>query len=164
MTRKISAGVSGGHRRVETADLILFLKRQKLRVPPELAASDVLILIVDDDPAVSRWLSQAVTSKRPDCRVLAAQDGYSAGEIVAADRPDVVILDLYMPGLDGFEVCRRIKSKHVTRDVVVIAITARHTPEAEKAICDAGAVACLVKPIDTEALHQLLRRLLPERA
>lgn len=151
----------GGHRRVETDDLIRFLKRQKLRIPPELAPMKPSVLIVDDDPAVTKWLSLVIKRKRPGCHVLIAHDGFSAGEIVAAEHPEVVILDLYMPGLNGLEVCRKIKAKHTTRDVAVIAITAQHSPEAQKAICDAGAVACMAKPIDTEALHQLLQTLLP---
>jgi CheY-like chemotaxis protein len=141
-----------------------FLKRQGLRIPPELqAAAAPTVLLVDDDPGVGPWLSQVLISQRPDCRVLLAQDGYSAGEAVTAERPDVVILDLYMPGLDGFAVCRKIKSRPATRKTVVIAITAHFSPEAEKAILDAGAAACLAKPIDTTALRRLLDRMLPSK-
>ena len=159
---KLAAGKTpGGHRRVETDDLVVFLKKQKLRIPPELVTDAATVLIVDDDPAVGKLLSRVVSSEHPDCRILVALDGFSAGEIVAAEQPNVVILDLYMPGLDGFEVCRRIKARFATRDVAVIAITANHTPEAEQAIRDAGAVACLAKPVDLDALHQLVRSLLP---
>jgi excisionase family DNA binding protein len=160
---KLRAGrTPGGHRRIEKQDLVEFLKRQKFRIPRELTASAApTVLVVDDDPGVGTWLSQAIQSKRPDCRVLLAGDGYSAGEIVTAETPHVVLLDLYMPGLDGFAVCRKIKSRPATRKTVVVAITAHPSPEAEQAIREAGAAVYLTKPLDAEALHRVLQRYLP---
>lgn len=152
---------AGGHRRVEADDLVAFLKKQKLRVPAELIQSVPTILVIDDDQGVATWLAQAISSNRHDCRVLIANDGYSAGEIVTAERPGVVILDLYMPGMDGFEVCRKIKSRESTRNTVVLAITAHPSDEAQEAILDAGAATCLPKPLKMETLFQLLDNFLP---
>jgi excisionase family DNA binding protein len=138
----------GGHRRVERDDLIDFLKRQNLRIPPELLPAIPTILIVDDEPEVTRWMSTILAAQHPQCRILVAHDGFAAGEMVMAEHPDLVILDLYMPGIDGFEVCRRIKSDERTRGISVLAITAHPSEEAQRAILDAGAQAVMVKPID----------------
>ena len=84
--------------------------------------------------------------------MLVAQDGFAAGDIVASRQPRVVILDLRMDGIDGFEVCRRIKAKPETADSFVIAATAYPTAQAKRRIQRCGANAFLTKPIDREEL------------
>ncbi len=142
----------GGHRRVTTEDLVEFLRRQKLPVPPELAPLSPKVLVVDDEPSVTKLLAAEITEKHPEFEVLEAHDGFAAGELVGSAKPDVVILDLRMAGLDGFEVCRRIKAKKETRDIAVIAMTAYHSSEAEERILQCGARKYLVKPLDMGVL------------
>ena len=142
----------GGHRRIAKEDLIAFLRRQKLPLPPELKAHPLRALVIDDEPAVVAWLAEELRSRYPDLEVFEANDGYSAGEIVASAKPDVVVLDLRMPGMDGFEVCRRIKSNEDTKGAVVIAITAEPSTGAERRILEAGAKTLLTKPLDIEQL------------
>jgi CheY-like chemotaxis protein len=142
----------GGHRRVEVRDLREFLTRQKLAIPPELDGRASRILVVDDEPAVRKWIVQELRERRPDVELLEAGDGFSAGELVATWKPDVVLLDLRMAGLDGHQVCRRIKANQATRHIEVIAVTALGTPGDRKRILAAGARACLGKPLDMEAL------------
>ncbi|MDD4891750.1 MAG: response regulator, partial [Phycisphaerae bacterium] len=81
-----------------------------------------------------------------------ANDGFSAGEIIATARPQVVVLDLRMPGMDGFEVCRKIMARPETASTVVIAMTALHSAKAKKEIIDCGADVYLTKPLDKEVL------------
>jgi excisionase family DNA binding protein len=142
----------GGHRRVAKEDLIAFLRRQKLPVPLELNPPPLRVLVVDDETAVTTWLAEEITAKHPEYEVLQANDGYSAGEIVALSKPNVVILDIRMPGIDGFEVCRRIKSREETKDISIIAITAHPSDEVQHRIREAGATVCFAKPLDIEVL------------
>jgi len=142
----------GGHRRVAKEDLIAFLRRQQLPIPPELMESPRRVLVVDDEPAVTKWIAEEIKARHPEFEVLEANDGYSAGEIVASCRPDVVVLDLRMPGLDGFEVCRRIKSRKDTEDTAVIAITAHHSNNTRRRILESGARTYLTKPLDIDML------------
>ena len=79
-----------------------------------------LILLVDDDPNVCRLLKLYLG--RAGYRVLSAPDGVSALEIYAAERPDLAILDIMLPGLDGREICRRIREQD---DLPIIFLTAR---------------------------------------
>jgi excisionase family DNA binding protein len=142
----------GGHRRIEPADLLGFLRQQGLAIPAELRQAPPKVLVVDDEEAVAIWVADEIRAQRPDIEVLVAHDGFAAGEIVGAQKPDVVVLDLRMPGMDGFEVCRRIKSREDTRQTTVIAMTAHPSPKAQQRILECGAEVCLAKPLVAEVL------------
>ena len=145
----------GGHRRVAAEDLLEFLREHNMPIPPELEARPVRVVVVDDEPAVTEMIARAIRSEHPDYEVAEAHDGFKAGSIIATLKPDVVILDLRMPGMDGFEVCKSIKSEQATRHSTVIAVTAYDSEENTRRIMDCGAAACLPKPLD---LSELLRR------
>jgi CheY-like chemotaxis protein len=142
----------GGHRRVATEDLVVFLREHKMPMPEGLETIPNRILIVDDEPAVTQLIAKAVRKAIPECEVVEAHDGFGAGTIIATLKPDVVILDLRMPGMDGYEVCQLIKSQESTKHAEVLAITAYPSPESEQQILDCGARACFNKPLDMEAL------------
>ena len=142
----------GGHRRIAKKDLIEFLRRQGLPMPPELAVPPPRVLVVDDETSITRWIAEEVRAVHADYDVLEAHDGFAAGELVASHKPEVVVLDLRMPGMDGFEVCRRIKSRKETEDIAVIAITAASSGDVEARILEAGARVCLSKPLELDAL------------
>jgi CheY-like chemotaxis protein len=146
----------GGHRRVAVEDLVQFLRQHKMPVPPGLEAQPVRVLVVDDEPSITKMIARAIKSAHPDYEVMEANDGFRAGSMVATHKPDVVILDLRMPGMDGFEVCRLIKSQETTRHAEVVAVTAYPSPEAERTILECGARACLTKPLELERLLQEL--------
>jgi len=150
---KIKAGrTPGGHRRILRKDLVAFLRRQRLPIPESLLPNKPKVLIVDDDEKISKWISQEILAAYPECEVLQAFDGFSAGEIIGCERPDVVVLDIRLPGIDGFEVCRRIKARPETSHVEVIAITAYPSPKAEKEMLECGARAYLPKPLELDQL------------
>jgi excisionase family DNA binding protein len=150
----------GGHRRIDADQLIAFLRRQNMSVPPELRCHAHTVLVVDDDAALAGWLVRVIAQACPQASVLCAHSGFEAGRLVVAHRPRVVILDLYMPGMDGFEVCRQIKADPQTAGATVVAMTGQHTPQAEQAIRAAGAAACLAKPVDGPATAKLVADLL----
>lgn len=154
----------GGHRRVDSQDLLAFLSARGLSVPEELADRRHTVLVVEDDPQVGPWLVLRLTTARPDLRVLLAQDGFRAGELVAAERPDTVLLDIYLPGLDGYEVCRRIKARPETAETTVIAMSANNTPDVRETIIDCGAAAFLPKPVDFARILTLLSQRVPQPA
>jgi CheY-like chemotaxis protein len=83
---------------------------------------------------------------------MTAADGFEAGRLVATFRPDVVLLDLRMPGMDGFQVCRTIKADPETSSTIVISMTGYHTPETEAKILECGAIRCFAKPVEPSTL------------
>jgi len=142
----------GGHRRVAADDLVRFLREHGMPVPEELGAPRVRVLVVDDEPAVTQTISRAIRSAHVAYEVIEANDGFTAGTMVALLKPDVVLLDLRMPGIDGYEVCRLIKSNEATRQVEVLAMTAYPSAESEKRIIECGARVCLTKPLNMALL------------
>jgi len=144
----------GGHRRVAAEDLVLFLREHKMPIPEELRPSPVRILVVDDNPTITKLIARAIKTEHLDYEVIEAHDGFKSGTIVATMHPDVVILDLRMPGIDGCEVCRLIKSQEATRSVQVIAMTAYPTDDGVERVLEMGATVCLHKPLDMDRLLQ----------
>lgn len=144
----------GGHRRVAVDDLLVFLREHKMPVPAELKSTPIRILIVDDEPSISGMIAKHVKKAYPEYEVLEANDGFRAGSMVATHKPDVVVLDLRMPGMDGYEVCRLIKSQEASRHVEVLAMTAYPSEENQQRIVDCGARVLLSKPLDIPRLLQ----------
>ena len=149
----------GGHRRIRREDLARFMREAGLPLPDELreGSGRRRVLIVDDERGICELLAGHL-STRPEraCEVATACDGFEAGRLVATFRPDVVVLDLRMPGLDGFQVCRTIKADRETSQTLVIAMTGYHSPETEARILDCGAVRCFAKPVDPVELGRFI--------
>jgi len=142
----------GGHRRVAREDLLAFLREHKMPIPKQLRASPVRVVVVDDEPDMASMMARAIGAAHPEYEIAEANDGFQAGALIATACPDVVVLDLRMPGMDGFEVCRMIKSREDTSRAAVIAVTAYPSEESEREILECGASLCLNKPLDLPAL------------
>ena len=107
---------------------------------------DTVVLVVDDNQQ-NRELLQAYLED-VDCRTVAANDGLEALEVLAKDPPDLVLLDVMMPKMSGFEVCRRIKNDPKTTDIPVIMVTALNEfGDIERGI-DSGTDDFLSKPVN----------------
>jgi len=121
------------------------------------------VLIVDDN-AQNLELLEAYIEDMPDVRVITATNGIEALQRVADESPDLILLDIMMPKMSGFEVCKRIKSDPKTRDIVVIMVTAlNETGDVERA-AECGTDDYLSKPIDRAALVSQVRALLAARS
>ena len=114
------------------------------------------ILIVDDDPPVRRMLARTIGAE--GYVVGEAADGAQALVAVEANAPDLVVLDVTMPGLDGFEVCRQMRRRGVATPVILL--TARDAVADRVAGLDAGADDYLAKPFDSGELLARIRALL----
>jgi two-component system cell cycle response regulator len=108
------------------------------------------VLVVDDILANVRLLEAKLTAEYFD--VMTAMNGIDAVEAVQRARPDIVLLDVMMPGIDGIEVCRRIKSNPATQHIPVIMVTALDQPEDRVRGLEAGADDFLTKPVNDLAL------------
>jgi len=114
------------------------------------------ILVVDDDPPIRRMLQRTLEAEGYE--VGTAADGAAALASMERSAPDLVVLDVAMPGLDGLAVCRRVRAKGLA--VPILLLTARDEVEARVAGLDAGADDYLTKPFAAEELLARLRALL----
>lgn len=115
------------------------------------------ILVVDDVEPNVRLLEAKLTIEYYE--VLTAMDGATAIEIASAERPDIILLDVMMPGMDGFETCRRLKADPVTRHIPVVLVTALDGREDRIRGLEAGADDFITKPIDDVILFARVKSL-----
>ena len=148
----------GGHRRIRREDLARFMRENGIPLPEELrdGSGRARVLVVDDEAGIRNVIAESLSHRATPYDVMTAADGFEAGRLVATFRPDVVLLDLRMPGLDGFQVCRTIKGDSETASTVVIAMTGYHTQETEARIVECGALRCLCKPIEPSAIAAVI--------
>ena len=148
----------GGHRRIRREDLIQFLRENSIPIHSDLQDSGVKILVVDDEKAVLSVIRRFLERSKTSFQVEVAMDGYDAGHQVATFKPDVVFLDLRLPGIDGFEVCQRIKSAPENVATSVIAMTGYYEGEAVNRVIELGASMCLQKPFTPDDLRRALAK------
>jgi CheY-like chemotaxis protein len=116
-----------------------------------------LVLVIDDDADQRRFLSRVLGAR--GYRVVAANDGEEGLAAIRAQRPDVILLDVMMPRLNGFQTCRRLKADPEHRTVPVVVLTAKDQPADEYWAREAGADEFMTKPVDAHALLELLDRM-----
>jgi len=113
-------------------------------VAQDLIAPQPVVLVVDDTPVNLTMMHELLS---PQYRVLAATSGARALEVAARAKPDLILLDVMMPGMDGYEVCSRLKADTSTRDIPIIFLTAKSQVEDEEKGLHLGAVDYISKPI-----------------
>lgn len=119
------------------------------------------ILVIDDDEK-SRRLAQVVLESR-DYTVMMAGDGQEGLEQAIREGPDLIVLDVMMPMMDGFETCERLKRDERTRKIPVIMLTATYDLELNKKAFRRGAAMCVTKPYRGEALVSAIEAVLASR-
>ena len=149
----------GGHYRISKDDLLVFLGNYKVGIKDDVFPELKRVLVVDDDPGVLEFIRGALESMPIRCLIETASDGYEALIKVGDFKPEILILDLRMPKLDGFEVCRRLKSDSSTSRLKVLAVTA-HGQEDMKKILSCGADDCMAKPLKLKDFQKSVAQLL----
>jgi len=146
----------GGHRRIRRDDLLAFLRKHQIPTPESLVEGKFSVLIVDDEQEIVD-IMKVFLQRQGGYQIATASDGITALIEVGRTKPDLMILDIMIPGVDGIEVCRRIKADSNNK-TVIIAVSGNS--EHENRILQSGADAFMSKPIDLEKLHTEAKRLL----
>jgi len=149
----------GGHRRIRRDELLRFLRENNIPVHEDLDNSGDKVLIVDDEKAVISVIRRFLERVQSPFQIEIATDGYEAGRMVATFRPTVIFLDLRLPGIDGFEVCRRIKESPETSDTKIIAMTGYYEGDAAQRVVELGAELLLRKPFTPDDLRHALAKI-----
>ena len=155
----------GGHRRIKRDNLEAFMKKQGIPIPQQSDQPDrrIRILVVDDDPIIVETIVLAFEEDEHDYEVISASDGFEAGLQVEHFKPNLLILDIMMPDIKGYEVCRKVKSNPQTKDTKIIVLSAYLDEEKFKKMKEYGADACFSKPLPLPQLKDEAARLLELR-
>ena len=120
--------------------------------------SQFLILVVDD--AVDNLAMISLAIQQQGYQVVTAANGEDAVSVAKQTLPNLILMDINLPGLDGLGATRRIRETEGLREVPIIAVTALGTEGFQRAAYDAGVSGYLTKPIDLDRMNQLIARLL----
>jgi len=118
------------------------------------------ILIADDEERIRKLVRKVLEFSDDDFEIYEAEDGIEAAKKVEEIRPQLVILDVMMPGKSGYEVCKDIKSNPETKDIFILFLTARGNLLSEKTGTMSGGDEYMLKPFDPEELEFKEKRVL----
>jgi excisionase family DNA binding protein len=151
----------GGHFRVESEDFREFLIRHRMPVYPEFFEhAPRRVLLADDDPQVREMLAEVLKTVGVELEVEQAEDGYDALLKAGHSKPHLLILDLRMPRMDGFEACRRVRSNPTTANTKILAISGFLDESARQEILRCGASDYMKKPVEIEEFRAKVASLL----
>jgi excisionase family DNA binding protein len=139
----------GGHRRFKLSDINNLIAAPKVK-------SNSKILIAEDDMQLGDLMVEMLARYVPDSEIKLAKGGFEVGDLLHTFDPSIVILDLFMPHIDGFTICKRIKQDIKTKDIAIIAITGEYTEKNINEILQLGASFCIPKPLDFVLLVKYL--------
>jgi excisionase family DNA binding protein len=147
----------GGHRRVLKGDLVEFMKRFNLPMTDDLLREHGRVLIVEDDLVVGRLLEKALKRASPALDVEWIQDGVAALLVLANNPPDILVLDVVLPVVDGASVLASLRSSPQTHAVKVVGITGKRLPPDKLRYMRRHTEAFFFKPFD---LNEFVRKVL----
>ncbi len=159
---KIAADKSiGGHRSVKKEDVDRFLNENNMPIPDTITEDDQKkILVVDDDRIVVETIVQSLEEDNHGYDLISAADGFEAQAQIKRFKPDLLILDIMMPDINGYEVCKKIKSDEETKDIKIIVLSAYLDDENYEKMKEYGADACFSKPLPLQELRDEVAKML----
>jgi len=144
----------GGHRRVRREDLERVCRERNIPFTVPVPIEAGRILVIDDEPEAHATIHEALQSLPRAFEIEVARDAFDAGRLVVAFRPQLAFLDLLMPGLDGVDVCARLRRDPLTKDIEIVATTSFGAETRMDRVLAAGASGCLSKPLDPGDVRQ----------
>ncbi|MFH1368402.1 MAG: response regulator [Elusimicrobiota bacterium] len=167
----VSGETPGGHRLYErdftlqAISKIQFLSQQGLTMEDikrelDSTVGKKKILVIDDEPEVGNFVSELIKTHFPDFEVKIVYDGFTAGRILNEFLPDLIVLDLMLPGINGFDVCKQIRSSKYFSNIKILAVTGYDSAENKQKIISCGADDYLAKPMDLKILEEKIISLL----
>jgi len=140
----------GGHRRYPLSEV------ERLMEYSNNEAAPLKLIIVDDDQFTIELIKNYLSEMSFPVEVETALDGFEAGQKLQSFKPHVMLLDLMMPGMDGFAVCKRVKSNPTTASTRIIAMSGQATEKNCQKIIAEGAETCIIKPFSRDKLADCL--------
>lgn len=151
----------GNHSRVKREDFIKFLKKYNMPIAEELKTgiSKKKVLIVDDDQGMVKMIERILMGEK-GYEIDYAFDGFIAGQKYESNKPDLIILDLKMPKVDGYELCRNVRKDPKNDKVKLLVMSGDMDKEIVEKVKSLGADDCLAKPFMPDDLINSIKNLL----
>lgn len=145
----------GGQYRIYLEDLIDFMKKRNMKIPAEVlnayqqrSSVPISILVVDDDKGLNQVVTKYLTKEFSDSHIYQAFDGFEAGAIIADKKPNIILLDLNLPGVNGEELCKKINTSEEFGKPVICVMTALQDDGIEERLKNMGAIHFFIKPLN----------------
>jgi two-component system, OmpR family, response regulator len=159
----------GGQYRIYSEDLISFLESRGMRLPDELSLivlssnNKKKVIIIDDDKDLNEMMKLIFSRKLDGFDIIQAFDGFEAGKMLISEKPDIIILDIDLPGVNGHLLCSKIKEDKDLNNPIIISISGLDDTLEEEKILSEGADAFFTKPLDFEKLISAMEDLINTR-
>jgi len=146
----------GGHRRILKADIVSFLKENKLPIPEDLENSSVKVLIVEDEAIVALLIEETLQEAGYETRV--ATNGFEAGQAIESFAPDVITLDLKIPGIPGVELLVNLRNNESDKHLGIVVVSGMPNEALQEALAK-GADYVIAKPFRNKHLLDCISQL-----
>ena len=157
----------GGQYRVYLEDLIEFMNKRNMKIPAELLESQstlnkksVSILVVDDDKGLNQVVTKYLEKELSDVKLFQAFDGFEAGAIIADKKPNIILLDLDLPGVKGEDLCVKINNSEEFGKPIVCVMTALKDSGIEERLKGLGAIHFFVKPLNLVEIADSVKQII----
>jgi len=151
----------GQHSRVHVKDFVEFLKKYNMPIPRALDETkrNRRILIIDDDQRIADLMKRALEAKKIyDIQIV--HDGFSGGQAFSEFKPDLTVLDIHMPGLNGYQVCENIRKDPANKELKILAVSGQAEEDTREKMLRLGANAFLAKPFEMDVFLNKVERTL----
>lgn len=158
---KLKARVTpGGHRRIPLSELVPFMKKYEMPIPSDIEDGHKQVLILDDEPMMTRLLEKGFGKHKDRYAVQVANNPVEGLVQIGKKLPHLLVLDLLMPVMDGFQVCQILKSNPATKGMKIVAISGKKLTPAQKDFLSENCDAFLQKPFELADLVKAVDKLL----
>ena len=156
---KLKARVTpGGHRRIPLSELVPFMKKYGMPVPSDVEDPYRRVLILDDEPLMTRLIEKGFEKSKDRYDVQVSSNPVDALVQVGKKMPDLLVIDLMLPVMDGFQVCQILKSSPATKDMKIIAVSGRKLTAAQQGFLAKNVDLFMQKPFEVSELVSAVDR------
>lgn len=157
----------GGQYRIYLDDLISFMEMRNMRIPSEILelynqgrTNCKSILVVDDDKGLNQVVTKYLEKEIPDVSIFQAFDGFEAGAIMGEKKPNIVLLDLDLPGVNGEDLCKKINASEDFGKPIVCVMTALKDEGLLERLKEMGAIHFFIKPLNLVEICDSVKKLI----
>ena len=146
---KLKARVTpGGHRRIPLSELVPFMKKYDMPVPADIGDPHRRVLVLDDEPMMTRLIEKGFSKRKDSYALQLSNNPVDTLIQIGKKLPDLLVMDLMMPVMDGFQVCSILKSSPATKDMKIVAMSGRKLTATQQDFLAKNADLFLQKPFE----------------